>query len=363
MFTSDRKREPLAPPLVFSPADPQPCLPALFLGVDDWVIESCEDVLRNDLVFSTRARPLSPIMKGRQEQIHILNFLNGQELLNLSKATEGGSLIVGFEDLAKNDRLKEGIHPCPEGRYRGVIVTDDWFDVDEDYSELASNLLQALKNMYQSGCSVIFRPTEGLFTAPEIISSIFELSQPWRLVAYTTKQLVASPLGKSILGSSFPSKGVYTKVHCVSAPPEQRLVVQYVDPDEYDSEDDIPEPIPATPLPLYRNNSGGSVCYFGFANSLDVSFGAILLKLIHLDFQGESVHPLSKVSATTESLLDMQPTHVEKGSIQVDQSPRSKYPWPFTIFDDLHSFFDSWKTWFVFGLLLLFLYPKMMSTE
>ncbi|CAJ1935036.1 unnamed protein product [Cylindrotheca closterium] len=284
MFSNNRKKEALAPPLVSAPPGPQPCLPSLFLGISEWWIANFEDVLRSDLVFSTRAMSLHPLMKGRHDQIHILNYLCGKDLIALSKATNGGSLMVSADDLIRNNRLQTEIHPSPEGRFRGVILTDEWFNVDEEYEALASNLLQAAKGMYDRGCNVVFVTTDGVFSAPARISAIFQLGQDhWRLTNYTSCSMVKTGVGMTILQSAFPSKSVYLKSHLVSSPASETLLIENVNPDDYDSDDSVPTPNTSSPVVVHRGTNGGYVCYFGFVNSLDVSWGAIMLKLLNLN--------------------------------------------------------------------------------
>ncbi|KAL3943200.1 MAG: hypothetical protein SGBAC_002730 [Bacillariaceae sp.] len=280
------KREPVAPELVSAPPGPQPCLPSLLLGVDEWWMEHCEDVLRNDLVFSSRARALHPLMKGRHDQVHILNYLSGKDLIALSKATNGGSLMVSVDDLIQNNRIRNEIHPSPEGRYHGVVLTDQWFDVDEEYQALATSLFRAAKVMYDRGCSVVFVATAGVYSAPTSISALFQLGQQWRLTNYTKHDLVKTAVGETILQSAFPSKAVYTKAHFVSAPEAESLLIENVNPHDYDSDDSMPTPNTSSPLVVHRDadgNNGGCVSYFGFVNPLDVSWGATTLKLLYLN--------------------------------------------------------------------------------
>jgi hypothetical protein len=91
-------REPLSPPLSTAPPGPTPCL---FLGAVEWFVGECCDVLRNDLVFSTNAKSIHPLLEGQIEelQLPILNFLNGKDVYNLCKALRGGSKIVRVDEI------------------------------------------------------------------------------------------------------------------------------------------------------------------------------------------------------------------------------------------------------------------------
>jgi hypothetical protein len=274
-------KAPLAPPLTSALPGPTPCRPALFLGVSEWFAESCGDVLRNDLVFSTNAKAIHPILQGKKEQALILNFLNGKELLVLSNALNGGSTIVTDEDVLNDSSL--ATKKPKKGWFRGVIFTDDWFDVDPEFRTLANIMIETLKTMYDSGCSVIVVASMGVFSVPQTLSSIFQLAQPWNLTAYTSKSLITTPIGKPILGNAFPNKGVYAKANFIQAPWEESLLIEEsINPEDYDSDEEAPEPDTDSPIVVHKNKNGGCVCYFGFVNDLDVSYGAIMLQLLNL---------------------------------------------------------------------------------
>jgi hypothetical protein len=273
-------KAPLAPPLTSAPPGPTPCRPALFLGVSEWFAESCGDVLRNDLVFSTNAKAIHPILQGKMEQALILNFLNGKEILVMSNALNGGSTIVTDEDLLKDNSL--ATKKPKKGWFRGVIVTDDWFDVDPEYQTLTNNMIETLKTMYDSGCSVIVAASMGVFSVPQTLSSVFQFAQPWDLTAYTSKRLITTPVGKSILGNAFPNKSVYAKANFIQAPREESLLIECINSEDYDSDEEEPEPNTDSPIVVHKSKNGGCVSYFGFVNDLDVSYGAIMLQLLNL---------------------------------------------------------------------------------
>jgi hypothetical protein len=292
-----KKSEPLSPPLSIAPPGPTPCPPSLFLGASEWFVENCGDVLRNDLVFSTNAQPIHPQLEGKIEdlQLPILNFLNGKDVLNLSRALRGGSKIVSLDEIIERgnansfienvDDLTQPLAPA----YRGVVTTDDWFDVDPEYRQIANNLFDTLRDMYDAGCSVVVASTMGVYSVPRQLCTIFNFESQWKLAFYTKKNISTTQVGSRILGDSFPFQKVYryTKSHFISAPQDECLFVEFIDPADYedsdsDGEDDpVPEPNTDSPVVVHFGAAGGCISYFGFVNSLDVSYGAIMLRLVN----------------------------------------------------------------------------------
>jgi len=86
-----------------------------------------------------------------------------------------------------------------------------------------------------------------------------------------------------------------------------------------------------------------------------------------------SVRPLAQVYETQNSLLESEATMArnvtsEECPFMVKQKEKgkkeegAKCPWPFTIFHDRQAFMQAWQTWFLLGMLFLFLYSSMIST-
>ena len=252
-------------------------------------MEECGDVLRCDLVFSTNAKVIHPLLSGEKSlQLLILNFLCSKDVLSISHALEGGSKIVSDSDIInQGNNLKDFVQTTAWGNYRGVICSDEWFDVDAEYESLSEDVIASMKSMYDMGCSVVFAAVMGVFAAPRQISKLFEMETDWELTAYTSRSVSLTQKGTSILEDSFPFESTYLKSNFLSAPKEECLFIEYVDPGDYlyedsDYDDDsVPEPSPDSPVVIHFSPSGGCVSYFGFANSLDVSYGAILLKLLN----------------------------------------------------------------------------------
>lgn len=276
----NQETEPLAPPLTSAPPGSNPCLPTLFLGVNEWFAEECGDVLRNDIVFSKSAKFMHPLVEGRMEQVLVLNFLSGKDVLNLSKALHGGSTVVTMEDLLERG-FQAATKLIDKNSYRGVIATDDWFDVDPEYQLLADNLFHLLSTMHNNGCSVIVASTLGALSTPRRLSSMFECG-PWDFASYTKKTVTMTQLGKEILGNAFPETELYAKACYIRAPQEECLFLEHIYPDDYDSDEEEHESGKDSPIVVNRGKSGGCISYFGFVNSLTVSYGAIMLRLLNL---------------------------------------------------------------------------------
>ena len=168
-------------------------------------------------------------------------------------------------------------------KFRGVVITDDWFDVDGEYRALANDIFQVLKEMYLAGGTVIVAATMGVFTTPRQISNLFSFDPPWEFGAYTKMSLVTTRLGRDILGDTFPEKSVYTKANFIKTSPEECLFQEYVSPEDYEDYSDEEVPSPNKDLsPIVRRcaSNGGKVFYFGFVSESGFKWGKIIMKLM-----------------------------------------------------------------------------------
>lgn len=271
-------------------------------------MESCGDVLRNDLVFSTKAKFLHPILDGKMEQVLILNFLDGKDLRNVSKALHGGSTVMTTDTLFEHGmRAAAEFLDKKSNNFRGAIASDDLFD--EMFSQLGFDAFNILRTMYDEGCSIIVAATMGIFTVPEQLSDIFEFEPPWRLTAYTSRSITMAALGKEILGNAFHVKEQYVKSHFIRAPPNESLFVEYVNSNDYDdSSEEEPEPNTDSPIVVHRGPNGGCLSYFGFSNSLDVSYGAIMLRLLNLSSKSGVTSQSNRIEEIKEEKCDSNKT-------------------------------------------------------
>mmetsp|Transcript_25824 Transcript_25824/g.43867 ORF Transcript_25824/g.43867 Transcript_25824/m.43867 type:complete len:133 (+) Transcript_25824:730-1128(+) len=77
-------------------------------------------------------------------------------------------------------------------------------------------------------------------------------------------------------------------------------------PEDYEDEEDYPDgpppPTPGSPVIMSLGESK-SVSYFGFSNPLDVSYGAIMLKLCYAKAPQHSPTPSSSIAETNKSAV------------------------------------------------------------
>lgn len=131
--------------------------------------------------------------------------------------------------------------------------------------------------------------TMGVFSVPRKVSAMFEFASPWTFNSCTKKDVTTTPLGRQILGNAFPVDRVYTKANFIGAPKEDCLFEQYIRTADYEGDsdyDEIPSPDQDSPIVRHCDPAGGMVFYFGFVNSLDISFGDIFLKLMRPSTSG-----------------------------------------------------------------------------
>mmetsp|Transcript_23463 Transcript_23463/g.47605 ORF Transcript_23463/g.47605 Transcript_23463/m.47605 type:complete len:396 (-) Transcript_23463:498-1685(-) len=233
-----RKNEDISCRLSAVPPAASSKLPILFLGTDQWFVDACGDTVKNHSVVLT-----------------------------------SGTLI--------RDPSQAKI-PNVSHKYCGVITTDDWFDVDDEYQPLANGIFRILTEMYHAGGSVVVAATMGIFTVPRQISTIFGFDSPWVFRAYTAKNIMTTPTGREILGDAFPNHHVYAKSHFIQAPLEECLFQEYINVKDYEDDsdyDEIPSPNRDSPIVTHCGPNGGRISYFGFVNDLDVSYGDIMMKL------------------------------------------------------------------------------------
>jgi len=220
------------------PYEPRSSLTILFLGVSSLYLDSCGDTLKNESTLITEQDLLQDPTKAK--------------IVNVSQ------------------------------KFRGVITTDDWFDVDHEYQPIANSIFRTLKDMYNAGGSVVIAITVGIFSVPQQISTMFEFDSSWALSAYTRRSITTTSVGRQILGDTFPEQHVYTKANFVRAPEEDCLFMKYNNPEIYEFDFDYVEPprhSGDSPVVMHRGPNGGSLSYFGFVNPSDVSYGDIILKL------------------------------------------------------------------------------------
>jgi len=132
------------------------------------------------------------------------------------------------------------------------------------------------------GVSVVVMAVEGIFD----LSPLNErFGTNWRLVAYTNRVIELTEMGQKIISSdAFPFVKKYVKSHFIlsTTTASEALFAENINPDDYDDEDSDPIPQPSPGSAIVTHLAGSkSISYFGFVNSLDVSYGAIVLRLCY----------------------------------------------------------------------------------
>ncbi|GKZ01325.1 hypothetical protein MPSEU_001083500 [Mayamaea pseudoterrestris] len=280
MFFSNTaaRKEKLCEPLKGPPPGRYPCNPTLLLGIPRFIAEELHHVLINDLVYSRTSKlqqELNPRLSDL-DLLQILENLSGSDLINLTKAYNG-SILVLDDDIYVNDtdqvsaaKLEQVSALAP---FQAIVVHSNFVYEDSirEFTVMSYN---------QHGTSVVYMSIEGIFDM-SALRQAFGID--WNLSAYTKRQIqLTASQGHRILGrNAFHPHDTYTKAHYVtSRRAEEELFAECVDPTDYEGEDDdeMPAPSPGSPA-LAHIDGNKSVSYFGFVNSLDVSYGAIMYRL------------------------------------------------------------------------------------
>mmetsp|Transcript_30649 Transcript_30649/g.50632 ORF Transcript_30649/g.50632 Transcript_30649/m.50632 type:complete len:334 (+) Transcript_30649:20-1021(+) len=273
MVSPDGSRQPLSELLRGPPPVNLPCKPTLLLGVPDSVIAELSHVLINDLVFASTSCYSSP--PDVTSRLEVLQFLDGKSLLNLTREY-GGSVIISEDEVLDQSTgevdLKK-LNTLKKQEYQAIVVDDTSFIREPEVS-------QFVQSQFEKGVSVIVMGIEGIYDLSRLRES---LDVDWQLRNYTSRTIQLTEAGKRLLGrDAFPFDSKYIKANLVVGSDE--LFAEYVNPADYeddsDYEDGPPAPNPGSPVvTAVRGNK--SVSYFGFVNSMDVSYGAIILRLCY----------------------------------------------------------------------------------
>jgi hypothetical protein len=285
------------------------CLPTLLLNLPEWIIPELGDVLRNDLVhsISSNASQWLPFEDG--VLMNVLRYCDGASLLNLTHAW-GGSEIVPesqLRDPETGDVVEENLEAYRDKVYQAIVIDDSSMVHEGAMSDLVS------RKFHHQNSSVVIMAVEGLFDL-QPYRERFDLD--WRFAAYTKRTIRLTDLGRRIITSdAFAPKTLNVKACFIeggqrngntvgtsiaggpgvrSSPPDnnwdsEALFMEHVDPRDYedewsDDESDTPRaPRPPSPgSPVVCSLQGDrSVSYFGFMNSWDLSYGAIVLRLCY----------------------------------------------------------------------------------
>jgi hypothetical protein len=263
---------PLLGPLPSQSGDPPD--PVLVLGVLVGIDAELGDVFRNDLVYSrtTQWNRHLPRELGDSVLLHILQFLDGRALINLCKIYDGTAVVDDSMLYDREGNLQmSAIDALKPKRFRAIVVSDSALSEETDIREYV------IAERDRHGSNIVVMAIEGLFN----LGFMRDFGVAWRLTAYTKRSIYTTEAGKHILGQyAFPFESKYTKCNFVEGNGHE-LFAELV---EDDSEDDDPPPVPQPGSPVIVSSVGGRcVSYFGFVNGLDVSYGAIILRLCYAD--------------------------------------------------------------------------------
>lgn len=288
------KREPLSKPLNKSPPGPEPWHPTLLLGLPRWAANSLNDVLINDLVFSSNGA--WKLFDENGIKLHVLQYLDGDSLLNMTQAY-GGSVVLSDDQVFAEgtdqvDRRK--LQDLSKQRYQAIVIDDTCLYREPDLTEFVSS-------QYSKGVSVVVMALEGIYNL-NVLQQVFGVN--WTIRAYTKRTIKLTESGKRIIGTdAFPFETKYTKALYVSG--EEELFMEHVSPDDYETSDSevendpVPDPAPGCPVVTHIDGVK-SVSFFGFVNDLDVSYGAIIHRLCYAAYHNsERTAPFSEQSQET----------------------------------------------------------------
>lgn len=230
-------------------------------------------ILIHDLLYAST----STFMGGGNDYEDKLKYLlsvDGEHLLSLTKK-HNGSVILSEEQIYDSKTMEvdmSKIHELEKGDYQAVIVDDTCAIREPDVTAF-------VVKQYAKGSSVIIMAVEGIFDL-STLNKNFNVN--WKFNGYTARSVELNDLGKQIIRDAFPPAHQYVKANFIVGGGE--LFTEYMCPEDYEDEEDYPDgappPTPGSPVVTSLGDSK-SISYFGFVNSLDVSFGAIMLKLCY----------------------------------------------------------------------------------
>ena len=173
-----------------------------------------------------------------------------------------------------------------------ALASDSVQSVVFQSTSIKPSLLKSLVNFYNSGGLVVFFGIYGEFSAPNVLSNLFSLEEPWNFSAYTSEDYEVTYRGYDYFGFSVKEQS-YTKSNLLSVPIQDRLMVakaqplhHYISehagdlngspPDEEWNEDVAHAKATyldycarcylKCPLALHKNAKGGKLAYIGFVN-------------------------------------------------------------------------------------------------
>jgi hypothetical protein len=277
-------REPRPPtfiPITQGPPGPTPCKPTLLLSLPDFVLNALDQLLINDLIYSNH--PLNDFAPDVQHEM--LKAMDGPTLVQLVKSSGKGSVILPDDELFTEgtDQVDtEQLARLATNDYQAIVVDDTCFIREPDVQKFVMQQYQ------EKNVSVVIVGAEGIYDLGPIRAAF---GVDWNVTVYTRRTIQLNPLGSTILGrQGFAVDTNYVKALFIQGTHE--LFMEHVNPDDYepDSDDEDPQPPkpqPGSPVTTFIEH-GKSVSYFGFVNSSDVSYGAIILRLCYAAYHQQA---------------------------------------------------------------------------
>jgi hypothetical protein len=277
-------KEPKSRPFTRPPPVPTlPCRPTLLLGLPGYVLPALDDVLRNDLMYSSGSS-WNWNRLGDDVKLQILRMCDGDALLRMNQAW-GGTSVVSQSDLYDRDGevIESALAPHHNVEYQAIVVDDTSMVHEPVVARFVADKFQT------EDTSVVIMSLEGIF---DLRAYLEHFGVNWHFAAYTKRYVRLTDRGHQILSTdAFLPTHEYTKAAFVEGLGEggenDALFEEYVDPRDYEDESSdeegggrVPPPSPGSPV-VCSVVGNKSVSYFGFVNDLDVSYGAIILRLCY----------------------------------------------------------------------------------
>jgi hypothetical protein len=282
MFKQLPKKPKSRPFSRLPPVPTDKCRPTLLLSLPAWVPPLLQDVLRNDLMYSSSST-WNWNRLGDGLKLHILQMCDGDALLLMTKAF-GGTSIVPESDMfdSEGEVIESALAPHQSVKYQAIVVDDTSMVHVPAVARFVANKFQT------DDCSVVIMAIEGIFNLRPYAE---HFGVNWHFAAYTKRYIRLTERGHQILSTdAFLPTHEYTKAAFVESQGEggenDALFVEYHDPRDYEDESSdeegnrVPPPGPGSPV-VCSVMGNKSVSYFGFVNSGDVSYGAIVLRLCY----------------------------------------------------------------------------------
>ena len=332
------------------------CKPILMIGLPSsgaWA-EYMSHILIHNLLYASN----SSYMSGSDDyeaKLKYLQSLDGNGLLTLTLKHAAATILSENDILDKRTLLVDmnKIRRLEKEVYQAIIVDDTCFIRESDVTAF-------VMKQYNRGASVVIMAIEGIYNL-STLNTQFNVN--WKFAGYTTRMIELNNLGKQIIGNAFPLDYHYVKAHFVVGGGE--LFTEYLCPEDYEDEEDYPDgpppPSPGSPV-ITSLGETKSVSYFGFSNPLDVSYGAIILKLCYAKTSNHVPKPSDSVEKSKQAIVEgdehQKPADKGEKKVLVPRKKLQSVPELLSKGDEDSSPAESLKSkvlWMTFLLLLFYI--------